>query len=87
MIDLALAALRFRCSDLRIRLGNGSEAEVSEARERLRLSLVELHHLGYWRDHPEEFRKHMHLFRVCRQPEISVPPSMSVPDRTALRSL
>jgi hypothetical protein len=47
----------------------------------LRQSLVELYQLGYWREQPDQFKRHMRLFRASSSDQFSVPVSMSAPDR------
>ena len=83
MHNFALAALQTRSRQLRQMLETGQPGQVTAARENLRLSLVELHHLGYWRERPELFRDYMRLFRSCRCLDVSAPPSKSVPDKMA----
>lgn len=70
----ALARLRHRGALLERKLASSGMADTETAREMLRQSLVELYELGYWRDHPGEFRSYMRLFRACQS--LSVPPSM-----------
>jgi hypothetical protein len=47
----------------------------------LRQSLVELYQLGYWREQPDQFKRHMRLFRASGPDQFTVPASMSAPDR------
>lgn len=77
----ALAKLQHRCERLGAALGRGTATEITAARELLRQSLVELHELGYWRDHPDQFKQHMRLFRSVDAPPISARVSSSVPDK------
>lgn len=76
----ALARLRHRSAILERKLASSGTADTETAREMLRQSLVELYDLGYWRDHPCEFRSYMRLFRA--RPCLSVPQSMSGLGRT-----
>lgn len=81
MIKAALAKLQHRCERLTSILAFGTAAEISAARELLRQSLVELYQLGYWREQPDQFKRHMRLFRASSSDQFSVPVSMSAPDR------
>ena len=76
----ALARLRHRSALLERKLASAATADTETAREMLRQSLVELYQLGYWREHPGEFRSFMRLFRA--RPCLSAPPSMSGLGRT-----
>ena len=77
MVISALARLRHRSAQLKAKLTLGTATEVASAREMLRLSLVELYDLGYWREHPDEFRIHMQMFRAKTAMRFSVQPSTS----------
>lgn len=81
MIRAALAKLQHRCERLTSILAFGTVTEINEARELLRQSLVELYQLGYWREQPDQFKRHMRLFRASGPDQFSVPASMSAPDR------
>ncbi len=85
MIDVALSALQHRSQQLRLALESGVASDIRVARENVRLSIVELYNLGYWRDRPQSFRSYIQLYRLCRclDTSLSVPPSRSVPDRMA----
>ncbi len=87
MVEVALTALHFRSRDLRIKLERGVASDIVAAREKLRQSLVELYHFGYWREQPDLFRNYMRLYRSCRCLDVSVPVSSSVPDKMARYSL
>lgn len=82
----ALAKLRHRSEQLTTKLAFGSQSEISAARELLRQSLVELYATGYWREHPEQFKAQMRLYRACAAPRFSVPESMSAPDKMGRHS-
>ena len=81
MTIYAVAKLRHRSEQLTSKLVFGTKTEIAAVRELLRQSLVELHQLGYWRDHPEEMRRYMRLYRMCAHGSISVPASRSAPDK------
>lgn len=81
MIKAALAKLQHRCERLTSILTFGTATEISAARELLRQSLVELYQLGYWREQPDQFKRHMRLFRASSSNQFSAPVSMSAPDR------
>lgn len=81
MAIAALAKLRHRSEQLVRKLAFGTRTEVAAARELLRQSLVELHELGYWQREPDEMRRYMRLYRTCSPEQLSVPPSMSAPDK------
>lgn len=82
MVISALARLRHRSAQLNAKLTSGTATELASARELLRLSLVELYEIGHWRQHPDEFRYYMRLFRghICH--DIIALPSMSGLGRT-----
>ena len=82
MVISALARLRHRSTQLKARLTLGSATDVASAREMLRLSLVELYELGYWREHPNEFRIHMQMFRAQAATRFNGQPSTSGLGRT-----
>jgi hypothetical protein len=77
----ALVKLQHRCERLTTILAFGTATEISAARELLRQSLVELYQLGYWREQPDQFKRHMRLFRASGPDQFTVPASMSAPDR------
>lgn len=81
MIKAALVKLQHRCERLTSILAFGTATEISAARELLRQSLVELYQLGYWREQPDQFKRHMRLFRASGPDQFTVPASMSAPDR------
>jgi hypothetical protein len=81
MTIYALAKLQHRSEQMTTKLAFGTKTEIAAARELLRQSLVELYELGHWLQHPDEMRKYMRLYRICGPDYISVPPSMSAPDR------
>lgn len=81
MIKAALVKLQHRCERLTTILAFGTATEISAARELLRQSLVELYQLGYWREQPDQFKRHMRLFRASGPDQFTVPASMSAPDR------
>lgn len=83
MTVYALKKLQHRSEQMTMKLAFGTKTEIAAARELLRQSLVELYELGYWLQHPDEMRKYMRLYRICGPEYISVPESMSAPDRTA----
>jgi hypothetical protein len=51
---MAEAKLEHRSAQLQTALMKGNSAEIIAAREVLRLSLVELHESGYWRENPDQ---------------------------------
>lgn len=77
----ALVKLQHRYERLTTILAFGTATEISAARELLRQSLVELYQLGYWREQPDQFKRHMRLFRASGPDQFTVPASMSAPDR------
>lgn len=81
MMKAALVKLQHRCERLTSVLAFGTATEISAARELLRQSLVELYQLGYWREQPDQFKRHMRLFRASGPDQFTVPASMSAPDR------
>jgi hypothetical protein len=81
MMKAALVKLQHRCERLTTILAFGTATEISAARELLRQSLVELYQLGYWREQPDQFKRHMRLFRASGPDQFTVPASMSAPDR------
>lgn len=81
MILAAQAKLKHRSDQLQNLMLKGNSVQIIAARESLRLSLVEMHELGYWRDYPEQFRKHMHLYRTSATMMFNPPVSMSGPDK------
>lgn len=83
----ALAKLRHRGEQLTTKLAFGSQSEIAAARELLRQSMVELHAMGYWREHPEQFKTQMRLYRACTATRFSVPESMFAPDKMGRYSL
>lgn len=89
MVDLALTTLQSRSRHLRLKLEGGTAADIVRAREQLRLSLVELYKLGYWRERPDLFRNYMQLFRSCRclDTNFSERQSKSEPDKMVRYSL
>ena len=54
MTVMAEAKLELRSVHLQTALMKGNSAEIIAARELLRLSLVELHESGYWRENPDQ---------------------------------
>jgi hypothetical protein len=54
MTMMAEAKLEHRSAQLQTALMKGNSAEIIAARELLRLSLVELHESGYWRENPDQ---------------------------------
>lgn len=82
----ALAKLRHRGEQLTSKLAFGSQGEIAAARELLRQSMVELYALGYWREHPDQFKTQMRLYRACATRRFNALESMSAPDRMARRS-
>jgi hypothetical protein len=74
MVKAALAKLQHRCERLTSILAFGTATEISAARELLRQSLVELYQ-------PDQFKRHMRLFRASSSDQFSVSVSMSAPDR------
>ena len=83
MTITAQARLQFRSQQLQETLLNGTSVQIIAARELLRLSLVELHDLGYWREHPDQFIAQMRLYRACAEMRFTPPASMSAPDKKA----
>lgn len=81
MMKAALVKLQHRYERLTTILAFGTATEISAARELLRQSLVELYQLGYWREQPDQFKRHMRLFRASGPDKFTVPASMSAPDR------
>ena len=81
MVISALARLRHGSAQLKAKLTLGTATDVASAREMLRLSLVELYQLGYWREHSDEFRIHIQMFRAKTAMRFSVQQSMSGLDR------
>ena len=77
----ALAKLRHRGEQLTTNLAFGSQDEIAAARELLRQSMVELYALGYWREHPEQFKAQMRLYRACAATRFNALESMSAPDK------
>ncbi|OYY68057.1 MAG: hypothetical protein B7Y00_02545 [Sphingomonadales bacterium 17-56-6] len=77
MTAIARAELQRRSAELQTLLMKGSSAQIIAAREKLRLSLVELQELGYWQDNPDEFQIHMRLYRVAAKLMFNPPASMS----------
>lgn len=82
MTIMAHAKLTHRSKQLQTQLLQGNDVQIIAARELLRLSLVELHELGYWQEHPEQFKTHMHLYRAAAKINLNLPASMSAPDKT-----
>lgn len=83
MTITAHARLQFRSQQLQTVLLNGTSVQIIAARELLRLSLVELHELGFWRDHPDQFQAQMRLYRACAEMRFTPPASKSAPDKKA----
>jgi len=83
MADAALRTLHHRSDKLRQKLHSGTHIEVKAAREMLRLSLIELHGLGYWQAKPEQLRDYMRLYRAAERRNAIESPSMSGPGRMA----
>ena len=54
MTVMAEAKLEHRSVHLQTALMKGNSAEIIAARELLRMSLVELHESGYWRENPDQ---------------------------------
>ncbi len=81
MTIYAVAKLRHRSEQFTTTLVFGTKTEIAAVRELLRQSLVELYQLGYWRDHPEEMRRYMRLYRMCAGGSINGPASRSAPDK------
>lgn len=81
MIIMAEAKLKHRSEQLQLLLTKGNSVQIIAARELLRLSLVELHELGYWRDYPDRFQTSMRLYRASATIMFNPPASMSVPDK------
>ena len=73
----ARAKLAHRSQQLQKLLLNGNTVQIIAARELLRLSLVEMHEIGYWREHPEQFKTEMQLYRASAKVMFSPPASMS----------
>jgi hypothetical protein len=83
MTIMARAKLLCRSQQLETMLMNGNSVQIIAARELLRLSLVELHELGYWRENADQLKDYMRLYRASGPLRFNAPVSMSVPDRTA----
>lgn len=83
MVQAALRTLLRRSDQFRTTLRSGTHTEVNAARELLRLSLVELHNLGYWQAHPEQLRCYMRLYRAVDAGTLTGLESSSGPDRMA----
>lgn len=83
MTITAHAKLQFRSQQLQTVLLNGTSVQIIAARELLRLSLVELHELGYWREHPDQFKAQMRLYRACAEMRFTRPAYMSALDKKA----
>jgi hypothetical protein len=83
MMITAQARLQFRNQQLQSVLLNGTDVQIIAARELFRVSLVELHELGYWREYPDQFNAQMRLYRACATLRATPLGSMSAPDRKA----
>lgn len=81
MTILARTKLQHRSEQLQTLLMNGNSVQIIAARELLRLSLVEMHELGYWRAHPDQFQIQMRLYRASAKMMFNPPASMSGPDK------
>ena len=81
MTIMARARLTHRSQQLETLLIKGNNIQIIAARELLRLSLVELYDLGYWRVHPEQFKIHMRLYRASAAMRFNSPASKSAPDK------
>lgn len=77
----ARAKLTHRSQQLQKLLLSGTSVQIIAARELLRLSLVEMHELGYWRDNTDEFKSQMKLYRTSARMMFSPLEPMSAPDK------
>lgn len=82
MTIIARAKLMHRSQQLESMLMKGNSVQIIAARELLRLSLVEMHELGYWRENANQFKAYMRLYRASGPLRFNAPVSMSVPDKT-----
>lgn len=82
----ARAKLKHRNMQLQAMLSKGTRRQILAARESLRLSMVELNEVGYWRDNPDELNVQLRLYRAAAKMVFS-PASMSGPDKRAQCSL
>ena len=80
---MARVKLQHRSEQLQALLMKGNSVQIIAARELLRLSLVEMHELGYWREHPDQFQNEMRLYRASAKIMFNPPASMSEPDKRA----
>ncbi|MFN3451328.1 MAG: hypothetical protein ACK4ZE_04155 [Sphingorhabdus sp.] len=83
MTIMARAKLMCRKQQLESTLSQGNSAQIIAARELLRLSLVEMYELGYWREHPSQFKGYLRLYRAAGTLRFNAPASKSAPDKTA----
>ena len=75
MTVMAEAKMQHRSVQLQTALMRGNSAEIIAARELLRLSLVELHESGYWRENPDQLDFQMRLYRVAAKMMFNPPSS------------
>lgn len=83
----AEAKLKHRNEQLQALLIKGNSVQIIAARELLRLSLVEMHELGYWREYPDQFKIHMQLYRASATTTLTQQESMFAPDKKVRYSL
>lgn len=82
MTIMAQTKLKHRSEQLQTLLLKGNSVQIIAARELLRLSLVEMHELGHWREYPDKFQAYMRLYRASATIMFNPPASMSAPDKT-----
>lgn len=83
MTIMARAMMLCRKQQLEASLLQGNSTEIIAARELLRESLVQMHDLGYWREHPSQFKGYLRLYRAAGTLRFNAPASKSAPDKTA----
>lgn len=83
MTIMARARLTRRSEKLQTHLLTGNNVQIIAARELLRLSIVEMHELGYWREHPDQFKMQMRLYGASAAIRFNERRSRSVPDKKA----
>lgn len=79
----AIAQLKQRRLQLETQIIMGNDVQIIAARALFRHSLVELHDLGYWREHPDQFKIQMRLYRASAKMPFNPPVSKSAPDKRA----
>ncbi|MBK8373546.1 hypothetical protein [Sphingorhabdus sp.] len=77
MADRISAGLYIQACCLRDRLRQGSNAEIREARDRLRDAMTAQYASGYWKDKPELLRGYMELLYRCDRILVELGPGLT----------